>query len=489
VVAVLVAACSDHRSPLAATGGSASSSGGPGSGAPGSGSSGAGGPFVPAPLAWRSCGGRLKCASLVVPLDYSNPSGPTITLALDDVPARKPDQRIGSLLVNPGGPGGSGLDFASGIELPPEVLDRFDIIGFDPRGVGQSTPVQCGDQTVPAFRQVDSDPENASEQTDLDNAAKTVADDCGQHAGDLLAHLGTDDVARDVDTIRLALGEQQISYYGASYGTLIGLRYLALFPQGARAVVLDGVVDPTQDFEAFLRQQTIAFDAQLNAVFDGCATGSACPPGGARAAYDQVASNVETQPIKTRNGEALGPSELPVAALIPTYDPTTASIFYQGLKDALNGDGTTLVTLFQEYEQSADYAVYAGVECTDSPHPVGPDAYKAFADQLIALSPRLGGAIANELLPCAFWPAPVHDITGPVTGVGGPPVLVVGNTGDAATPYQQAVDVAKTLVNGRLVTFDATGHTALGRSQCVADAEAKYFVDLTLPPDGTVCSQ
>ena len=159
----------------------------------------------------------------------------------------------------------------------------------------------------------------------------------------------------------------------------------------------------------------------------------------------------------------LGPAELPVAALIPSYDPSSAAIFYRGLSDALNGDGSTLFALFQSYERAGSYPAYAGVECTDSPHPVGADEYRAFADQLIALSPRLGGSVANELLPCAFWPAPVKDITGPVVAADGPPVLVVGNRGDAVTPYQQAVTVASMLAHGRLLTLDATGHTALGR--------------------------
>ena len=190
----------------------------------------------------------MRCATLEVPLDYDDPTGRTITLSLSQAPARKPEERIGSLLVNPGGPGGSGLSFASNIPLPAEVLDRFDIIGFDPRGVGESTAIKCGDQTVPAFRHIDSAPDDAAEQNQLDTAAKSVADDCGAHAGDLLPFVGTDSVARDLESIRQALGEPQINYYGASYGTAIGERYLALFPKSARAVVLDGVVDPTQGF-------------------------------------------------------------------------------------------------------------------------------------------------------------------------------------------------------------------------------------------------
>ena len=448
------------------------------------------GAFVPDPISWHSCGGRLKCATLRVPRDYTDPSGTTIELSLNELPARKPDQRIGPLLVNPGGPGGSGLDFvASGIDLPATMLDRFDIVGFDPRGVGASTGLPCGDDSVPAFRRVDSTPDTPDEQAELDAAAQAVADDCKTNAGDLLPHLGTDDVVRDMDTIRQALGEEQISFLGLSYGTLLGLRYAQLFPAGARAITIDGVVDPTQDFEAFLRQQTIAFDKQITQIFDNCpAGGRDCPPGGAAAAYDEVAQRVESQPIDGRNGESLGPSELATAALIPTYEPEGVPLFYKALTSALKGDATGMLALADAYEGSVKYTLYAAVECIDSPHPVGSKDYQAFAGELEVLSPRFGGAIANELLPCAFWPAPVHSVVGPVTAPDAAPILVVGTTGDSATPYQQAVNVAATLQHGRLITFQGDSHTSFGRSTCVENAETAYFVDLRLPADGTICS-
>ena len=431
----------------------------------------------------------MNCASLDVPLDYADPSGQTITILLNEHPARRSDERIGALLINPGGPGGSGLDFNRSFSLPDDVRDHYDIIGFDPRGVGVSNPVTCGSDTVPPFRALDSSPSTPEAQQALDDAAKAIADDCGTHAGDLLPHVGTDDVVRDMDTIRAGLGEDTISYLGASYGTLLGLRYAALFPTHIHSMVLDGVVDPTQDFEAFLRQQTIAFETQLSAVFDQCASGPSCPPGGAAAAYDQVDAELQQAPIPTRNGNALDPGELPVAALIPAYEPSAARQLYQGLTQALKGDATTLVGLFEAYEQSASYASYAAVECTDSPHPTTATDYAAFAAQLEALSPRFGGAVANELLPCAFWPAPVHDVTGPVAAPDSPPILVIGNTKDAATPYQQAVDVANTLAHGRLLTLDGAGHTAIAQgSSCIDDAVAAYYVDGTLPAEGKVCT-
>jgi pimeloyl-ACP methyl ester carboxylesterase len=301
--------------------------------------------------------------------------------------------------------------------------------------------------------------------------------------------MGTDDVARDMDTIRIALGEDQINYLGVSYGTLIGLRYAALFPASVRAMVLDGV-DKPQSLTDWLRGQTTAFETQIDAVFARCPDGQqGCPPGGAAAAYDRVAAMVETTPLPAGKGGTLGPSELALGALLPTYDPTLSTTFFTGLTDALGGDGSRLRALFDAYAASVKFVGYAAVECTDAAHPVGSADYATFAHELEAISPRFGGAVANELLPCAFWAAPVHDITAPVTAPAAPPILVIGNTGDAATPYQQAVEVAQTLAHGRLLTFDSTGHAAYGRSTCAAAAEAAYFTDLTLPDDGTVCDK
>ena len=446
--------------------------------------------FVPDPVVWQGCGRRLKCATIKVPLDYADPAGPTIEVSINELPARRPDERIGALLVNNGGPGASALDFVAAEPFPNTLLDRFDIVGFDPRGVGSSTRLPCGDSTVPAFRHLDSSPDTPEEQAALEAAAKAVVDDCESHAGDLLPHLGTDDVVRDMDTIRQAIGEDRITFFGLSYGTLLGLRFAELFPQHVRAIAIDGVVDPKQDFRAYLRQQTIASEKRITAIFDACpAGGSGCPPGGATAAYDEVARRVEQQPIQARNGRQLGPSELATAALEPTYARSRAKILFDGLSQALSGDGSTIVALSDAYLSSVQYTLYAAVECIDSPHPVGAEEYKAFAQELEALSPRFGGGIANELLTCAFWPAPVKSVVGPVTAPGVPPILVVGTTGDAATPYQQAVDVASTLQNGRLLTFDGTEHVAFGKSTCAQNAETAYLVDLTLPPEGTICTQ
>jgi len=441
-------------------------------------------------VAFESCGRNLRCATVKVPLDYSNPTGPTIDIAVNEIPAARQSERIGALLVNPGGPGGSGIEFvAGGLDLPREVLDRFDVVGFDPRGVGKSTKLSCGDTTVPSFLHLDSTPDSPDEQTALDDGAMSLADDCAQSAGDLVRFMGTDNTVRDMDTIRQALGEAQLNFLGISYGSLLGLRYAQLFPHTIRAITIDGIIDPTQDFATGLRQQTIAFERQTGALLDGCPDGGdGCPPGGARAAYDELARRVEQAPIDGAGGESLGPTELADAALITTYVSSANQAFYAALTQGLSGRADRMLQLTDVYRTSVDFPAYAAVECTDSPHPVGAEAYRAFAQELIGLSSRFGGTVANELLPCAYWGPPVESIVGPVTAPEAPPILVVGTTGDPATPYQQAVDVAHTLARGRLITYQGNQHAAYGASTCVADAEAVYFVDLQLPPEGTICS-
>jgi pimeloyl-ACP methyl ester carboxylesterase len=449
--------------------------------------------FTPQPVEWHECDDNadLDCATLDVPLDYADPGGQTISLALDRRPAREPSERIGSLLVNPGGPGASGVEFIKGgVGFTDAVLDRFDIVGFDPRGVGGSNEVDCAKQTVDDLRAADSSPDTPAEQEQLDTAAKAVADDCEEHAGAILDHIGTDDVVRDMDTIRIAVGDDKLSYAGFSYGTLLGLRYLALFPGNARAIYLDGVVDPTQDFVGFLTGQTKAFEVRLQQIFDDCPAGqSGCPSMGAEAAYDEISAKVEAEPLKAGRGKVVDPTALATAAIYATYVESFASTFYRALRDGVEGDGSRLRDMADSYYDEGNFASYAGVECIDSPHPEGADAYKRFADDLTAISPRFGGAIANELLPCAFWPAPVHSVVGDVVAPDGPPTLVVGTTHDSATPYEQAVKVAKTLAHGRLVTYEGDQHTSYGISTCTADIAAKYLIDLELPDDGTICKR
>jgi pimeloyl-ACP methyl ester carboxylesterase len=443
--------------------------------------------WTPPTLDWADCDlpRNGRCASLEVPLDWDDPEGPTIRLRLGRVLAE--GNRIGSLLVNPGGPGGSGLEFLSYDPVSPDLADRFDLVSWDPRGVGDSTAVQCGDQ-VDALLSTDPDPDDAAEQAALDTAAAAVSAECAAEDADLLAHLGTDDVARDMEAIRRALGDDQLSYLGFSYGTQIGQTYAEMFPQRVRAMVLDGVVDPSLGFREFLLGQAAAFEAAFDRGVESCAAAGAgsCGVGDLGTAYDRVKARVEQRPL-SGGDRPVGPSELATAAIQTSYGQDGWRDLGPALAAALDGDGGPLWDLASDYYDFGGFTSYAAVVCIDTPPPAGAAAYRAFADEARTRSPRFGGPVANELASCATWPAaPVGDAA-PVRADGAPPILVVGNTGDAATPYQNAVDVAAALASGVLLTVELGGHTAYGSDTCASAAIDDYLVELTLPEQGTVC--
>ncbi|KAA0234425.1 MAG: alpha/beta hydrolase [Actinobacteria bacterium] len=439
--------------------------------------------WVPPTLNWAGCGAGSECASLTVPLDWDEPSGPTIDLALARRPAT--GDPIGPLLVNPGGPGGEGVAFVRDGYFNPAIESSFDIVGWDPRGVGESTALACGEQ-VTTFQALDSDPDDEGEQQSLDEAAKAVAEECEESDTDLLPHLGTDDVARDMEAIRLALGADALNYLGFSYGTSIGLQYAEFFPSSIRAMVLDGVVDPALDLEGWLAQQTEAMDAALARAFERCESDSTCPLDDAAGAFDEVAEMVETEPLPA-GGRSLGPAEFAIAAISATYDPAMWPDLIEGLAEALEGDGSRLMELADTYYSFGAYTSYAAVVCVDSPHPVGAQEYQEFADRLAEISARVGAPTANELLPCAFWPVEPTGTPGEVVAEGSPPILVLGNTGDAATPYENSVNVAETLSEGFLVTYEGEGHTSYGKSTCVDEVVDDYLVTLALPPEDPDC--
>ena len=441
---------------------------------------------VPAPLAWSSCHGELQCATLTVPIDYDDPSVGTIGLAVVRRPARHPDQRVASVIVNPGGPGGAGVGMVVRGYGSDGLDDRLDIVGWDPRGTNASAPLPCA-SGARAFTAMDPSPNDAAAQTQLDDAAKAIADDCAAKGGPLLAHMDSVHTARDLEQLRLALGGEPLTYVGYSYGTAIGLSYANRYPTHIRAMVLDGVVEPDQDLSQMLLGQTVAFDQQMQRTLDDCDHDRACPVHGASATYDRVMARVEQSPLPTSDGRALGPSDLATAAIESTYDPSLTDPFLGALADADAGDGSAMMALADEYRDSAGYSGYVGVLCVDSPHPVGAGSWKQFSDQLAARSPRFGAAIANEVLPCAFWPEPVTQQPHSVSADGSPPIVVIGNTGDPATPYGQAEDVARHLQHGVLVTVDARGHTSGGNSPCASSLVRRYLVDLTVPPADSLC--
>ncbi len=419
----------------------------------------------PVPIEWQSCGGGFDCATVTAPVDYASPAGPTLDLALIRRPAGNPDERIGTLLMNPGGPGASGVRrVRRGFTLSPEVAARFDIVGFDPRGVGDSTPVQCG-TSVAAFRAHDLAPDDPRESAALEAAARAVADECAATEGPRLGHLGTREVVHDLEVIRRSIGEPEVSFVGLSYGTLLGLLWAEAYPGSLRALVLDGVVDPAAAGDVAAAAQVAAIDLTLDAMHAACAADPACPEGGLLPAYDELARRLDAGEI---GAPGVGPTQLAYAAFSATYGDERWPLLWHAVADGLSGDLAGVAEMARWFTRLVDYAPFALVTCLDAPHPVGFAAWQEAAERAVATSPRFGRVAANELLPCAFWPKATYE-PHPVTAPDGPPVLVIGSTGDAATPIDQARHVARDLESGTLLTVDIAGHVALGDSACATE--------------------
>ncbi|MHA6619877.1 alpha/beta hydrolase [Pseudonocardia sp. DLS-67] len=493
-----------------------------GSGAAAATMSDAGSPTAaaPGPIAWDGCGPDLDCATVAVPLEYTDPDGPQIPLAVMRHRATDPAQRIGSLFFNPGGPGVVATDTLRNMPatagapgtFSPDVLARFDVIAMDPRGVGGSGAVRClTDEQRAEAAGTGSDPAlpGGKPLPELLADATTFTDGCAAHQSiEYLASLSTDNVARDMDRIRAALGEEQITYYGISYGTVVGPMYATLFPDRVRQMVLDAPVDTGLwfgDSLAFLDEVAVASERTLDAWFATCRTEGAqvCPFGGGdpEAAFDALIVELEAQPLEVAPVEGVTPGgTLDGAMALETAralagDRTTWPALTAALLGAQNGDGTLLHFLWTNITVSpfgvptATHEVHTAVRCADWRTPTDVAAHTAAATVVVAEAERVGTRAAYSALNCARWPAPNADrVTEPLTGAGAPPVLVVGGRLDPVTPHHWAESMARTLDSAVLLTREGVGHGSYGTVPCVDAAVDATLVDGVLPAAGTVCT-
>jgi len=457
-------------------------------------------------LAWTPCA-PYECTYLSVPIDYSRPKGSTARLAVLRQRATQPDRRIGSLVINPGGPGGSGTDAAAGVAaavLNTPVGQRFDIVGFDPRGVGASEPaIKC---LTPGERdadrrdvRTDNSPAGVARQEDLsqDYAAK-----CAQRSGaDLLANVGTRDVVRDIDVLRSALGDEKLTYLGYSYGTRLGYSYAEAFPGNVRALVLDGVVDPDQKVIDRSVAQAAGFQGAFNAFAAWCAQRQQCPlgadPQAATDAFKKLVLPTIDKPVPLLGGRELSYSDAMTGTVHALYSPHLWEKLRLGLVELADGHGDGLMRLADQYERrradgSYEYMMdaFTAISCVDD-RPVTDPSVLAEADRRFrAAAPfRDDGQGADPARdPCAFWPVPNTSEPHKPHVTGLPQVMVVSVTGDPATPYQAGVNLA-TALNARLLSVRGTQHTvALQGTACVDEVVGSYLTDLTLPPEGTQCT-
>jgi pimeloyl-ACP methyl ester carboxylesterase len=437
-------------------------------------------------LAWSSCGGDAECAELDVPVDYAAPDGETLTLSIARVPAS--GDRIGALFVNPGGPGGTATDFAAGIafSLPDRVTEHFDIVGVDPRGLGASA-IDCGGDMQELYG-VDYSIDSPEDTTELLEVSQAYVDGCEADAGELLAHLGTANVARDIDAVRAAMGDEQLNYLVYSYGTAIGQQLAELFPERVRAMIIDGVLEIGPTGVETATEQAAGFETALQRYADDCAGDPSCPIGpDAIGAIEQLQAAVEEAPIPAEPRD-LGPGELSTGLAMPLYSETLWPDLSDAVAEALDGDGSSMVALADDYLGVSDFDIYFAVNCLDFEWPENPEELLAAGAEAASASPRFGESIVNDYVRCAMWPVdevPMTEITAPDA----PPILVVSTTGDPATPYEAGVRTAERLESGVLLTYDGDGHTVVANGvSCVDDIAEAYLVDLEVPEDGTTCS-
>lgn len=461
-------------------------------------------PVVAAPASWSDCGRGFLCAAVRVPKDYASPSSGYVNVSIIDLPATDRQNRIGSLIVNPGGPGASGVEFvrdeAAVDGFPSALRKRFDIIGFDPRGVNSSTAVRCIDN-LDGRAEIDPSPDNAAELKALVADARAYAAACAKRNEALLPYLSTDAVARDLDAIRQAVGDKQLTYLGFSYGTLIGSAYAQLFPGHIRAMALDGAIDPALDLEQFRSGQATGFEHALSSFLKDCAARTACAfheGGHSVTAFNALMASIDAKPlhaVRLKDRRLVGPGIAWYSVLAALYSKDAWPTLAASLALAKAGDGSLMLLIADPYRgrkpngsYSNEQDAYTANTCLDFPAPTDVATYTGWAKAFDSTAPHFAAMVAYNDLSCAFWPVRAERTPGPVAAAGAPPIVVVGTTGDPATPYPWAVALAKELDSGVLITHKGEGHTAWQSSGCVQRAVDLYLVDLTVPKAGLTCN-
>lgn len=466
-------------------------------------------PFYTQVLNWSSCEkGAFQCATATAPLDWKNPATDSIKLAL--IRHTASGTRLGSLLVNPGGPGASGYSFVADsldYAVDAKLKASYDIVGFDPRGVNKSSAVKCYEnpKDLDAFL-YDISPYPVGSDAwlaDQNAQSKKFGEACLKFTGPLLGFVDTVSAARDLDLLRAILGDEKLNYLGYSYGTLLGSTYAELYPKKTGRLVFDGVVDPaTTDFDV-TSMQAQGFESALRAYLADCLTGSKCPfPGsgsaGVSSAMKQIRlllDSLDASPLRGKDGRELGSATMFNAIILPLYSRDNWQYLSQLFTDVMSGSADYAFQLADSYnDRKADGTytdnqteAFIAINCLDykSDHSVA--TQRANAKKLDALAPVFGPQMSYGDT-CAEWPFSSTRDRVAIAAKGSAPILVVGTTNDPATPYAWAVNVSKELQNGHLVTYKGEGHTAYNKSNsCVNNTVDNFLVDGTVPASDPRC--
>jgi pimeloyl-ACP methyl ester carboxylesterase len=447
-------------------------------------------------IAWQSCGGGFQCGSLRVPVDYSHPRAKSISLALIRKRATNQSLRIGSVLLNPGGPGESGLQFLRGsVGVFSNLNYRFDLVSWDPRGVGASAPISCLDgPQLDAFLALDSVLDDPAEKQAFIQATRDFVAGCARRNGDLLPFMDTASTARDMDQIREAVGDPKLTYLGFSYGTYIGQWYAHLFPTRVRALSLDGVVDSKANGAL---GQIAGFEQNLKAFAAACQADSTCSYGQSgepEAKIEAAMARLDSTPLAVGD-RSLTRSLAMRGVVITLYDQTYWPYLDRALTALDKGDGRFLLSLADAFDGRNSDGTYASIanggntatSCLDSSVPTDIAYYDRLGPAFAKASPLFGPLVQYAGLECAYWPVRSKSVHEQLTVDGAPPILLVGGTNDPATPYAWAQAVKSQIPSAVLLTRHGNGHTSYGVSLCARSAEDAYLISLVLPAAGTVC--
>ena len=454
-------------------------------------------------LAWHACGYN-QCADLTVPLDYAHPSGRSIKLSVLRVPAAKPSEKVGDLVVNPGGPGASATQFAAAGSIGyfrTALTDHFDIVGLDPRGVSAKAAINCGNTAqTDAMADANPTPETAAEWKPVIAIVKAYLQRCQTLSGPLAAHVSTVEAAKDMDILRAALGQSKLYYFGASYGTFLGATYAQLFPHNVGRLVLDGALDPSLSSKQLTLQQAHSLEVALRSYVAGCVATKACPLGTSVSAgvarLQALLAQIAAKPLPTGAAQPLNESLALYAIWAPLYVKANWPQLTSALTEAISkGTGSQLLELAYAYigrgPKSYDdnsLAAQNAINCLDHDDAVPWQQIQPLVPAFEKASPTFGRAFAPMLATCAFYPVQDHHHTTAIRAAGAPPIVVIGTTRDPVTPLAWARGLAAQLGSGVLVTRNGDGHTAYSEgNDCINNLVERYLVSGVVPRNGTAC--
>lgn len=450
-------------------------------------------PYLKQKLTWRDCqdGDDTVCASALAPMDYANPQGQAVTLALRKRPATA-QPRLGTLFINPGGPGASGRDFVSSFDSA--GLEQYDIVGWDPRGAGASTPITClSDREADAYSGLDASPDDEAEREALIRANYAFGQSCWKHNGELLNHIGTVDTVQDLDLLRALVGDAALNFIGYSYGTQIGATYAELFGKRVGHLVLDAAVDITDDSPVVQAQ---GFDLALGNFAAWCAK-SQCGLGSTKQeVLDTITGlldRLDAHPLKVADRSLTQTLAMTGIAMGLYGGKSSWNALATIIQRALSGNGANLLYAADQLNGRDEdghydpfFAAFPAISCLDTKEEGVLDADRVWAQDKVKAP--IFGKYFGPSYQCPLWPVrPSVYLQLHLKGESAAPLVVIGGTGDNATPYQQAVTMADQLASAVLVTYEGEGHGSYGKSECVNKVVVSYFTKDVVPADGTRC--